>query len=144
MSQATGQLMRKKMVRIPTMTVAGVATGLAAATVLPAVPANATRAYEVIVIASPRIPSGLGMQVCGHNQYGSGKCRYASDVGYTGPLGESTMWMTQNWWWISNITLWWDNHHSKSNAGCNVQDVSHSGNYAIVYAQFSHHNCAQP
>jgi hypothetical protein len=139
MSKAVGQSKRKKMVRIPAMAVTGVAAAL-----LPAPPANATRAYEVMIVASPRIPRDLGIQVCGHNQYGQPKCKYASFVRYTGPLSESTLWSTQNWWWISNITLWWDNHHSISNAGCNVQRASHTSNYAMVYALFGHHNCSQP
>jgi hypothetical protein len=121
---------RRKSVRITTTAFVGIA-GTAAATALPAAPAQAARAYEVFVRAWG-LNAAKGMQVCGHNQNGQGECHYAQ-LSPAATAG-SQNWSTPNWWWASKITLWWSNHHSKSNATCNVQTTDHSGNWAEVAA----------
>jgi hypothetical protein len=120
---------RKKTVRIAATAFAGIAG--AAATALPAGPAQAARAYEVRVYGWG-INTAKGMQVCGHNQNGTNVCEYAYLE--PGATSGSEHWSTPNWWWASNITLWWSNHHSKSDAHCNVQTTYHSGNYALAVA----------
>lgn len=136
MSKATSPA-RMKSVRMTTTAFVGIA-GAAAATALPAPPAQAARAYEVFVRAFG-LNTAKGMQVCGHNQNGQRECEYAHLS--PGATFGSENWSTPNWWWASAITLWWSNHHSKSNAGCNVQTTSHSGNWAEVQAGPSVRNC---
>lgn len=122
----TSRSTRKKTVRIAATAFAGIGV----ATALPAAPAHATRAWEVRV-AAWGLNTAKGMQVCGENQNGQYVCEYAKLGPF--PTYGSENWFTPNWWWAGRIHLWWSNHHSRSNATCNVQSASlHSGNYAVV------------
>jgi hypothetical protein len=142
----SGRVGKKKTVRLGVTACTALAAGVGAA-IMPAPAQAQEHAWQVMIQASSGIPLKQGIQVCGHNQSGVGKCDYAKYLGEGPPGGPyntpTEIWSTPNWWWASNITLWWRNHHSISNAGCNVQLVGHSGGYANVVASFSNHNCAQ-
>lgn len=130
------RLTRKKTVRIVSTAFTGLATGAAIA--VPAAPAQATAAYEALIWAKTNIPISKGVQVCGHNQNNVGVCRYATYLGNS--LGVE-FWSTPNWWWKSNVTLWWNSHHSRSNCGANVQNAHHSDYHAWLYVSYGQHNC---
>jgi hypothetical protein len=133
MSTASLTGKRKKSVRVAGTAFAAVTAGVAAT--IPATPAEALTAYQLIVYGNG-VPTSKGMQVCGHNQNGTPTCHYATQFG-------NDSWSTANWWWLSNITLWWKNHHSKSNAGCNIQSpgIYKADGWAYVGASPSNPKC---
>jgi hypothetical protein len=135
---------KKKTVRVGVTACTAIAAGVATA-ITPAAAQAQEHAWEVEIFASSGIPIGKKIQVCGHNQSGVGKCDYATWLYNANGRGGHgfEVWSTPNWWWASNITLWWNNHHSISNAGCNVQLTSHYSNYAQVRASYYNHNCSE-
>jgi hypothetical protein len=139
---------KKKTVRVAATAVTGIAAGLATAFPAGAPAQAATRSYEVRILASPSVAAaeannGSTIQVCGHNQSNSPKCRFTTAGAVNSHTGQRSFY-TPNWWWIGPITIWFNHHHSRSNAGCNTQHMSKStaGFYALGNASFGNHNCS--
>ena len=138
--------MNKKTVRVAATAFTGLAAGVAGAFPAAAPVQAATRSYEVRILASPSVTAaelnnGSTIQVCGHNQNNKPTCDYTK-IGH--PYGSGPQsYITPNYWWIGAITIWWNHHHSQSNAGCNVQNMPKDGTgyYALGHASFGNHNC---
>jgi hypothetical protein len=139
--------MNKKTVRVAATAFTGIAAGVATAFPAAAPAQAATRSYEVRILASPSVAAaeannGSTIQVCGHNQNNKPTCDYTRAGAVNSHTGERSF-ATPNWWWIGAVTIWWNHHHSRSNAGCNVQNMpkGSSGYEALGHASFGNHNC---
>jgi hypothetical protein len=78
----------------------------------------ATENWEISVLVNGNQPV-YQVQICGYNQTPRWVCTPGENISSSDWKG-FTRFYKNNWWWHSNVRLWWDQHGSHSVNNCSL------------------------